>query len=745
MLIISRHLEAAGISLDPAMHGRAAVCITGKNLVKNEYRKGYLKNGSKELFGKNSADHLTTKWFPVDPEGKFLVAGGDAYNRAVWQFCLEDGSIVTKNRSEEKNVSLGAAEEIFGKKYRLKASKLFGLTFPKTAIPKGAVRARLFFARKSDEETMPLGERLQIEYGLIPTNYEPYECETFPVPECKKGQMLLYYKTAWYLIDREVELNENTDFNALLQQEGTTLLKSGSKKLCQGSSLFLVEKLADGSVTQCTECRMQVFYKKQEYSGQEIKKGIYGVRHSLEDSVPVCERIEDAKGLHFNYMLESELASPYENDFDHIYPWCGIRRCAISFLNGSRQIIYEGESGYKADGSAGEIMVEIPKHYVRRKVQDGYEEIAVSAVPKEGFLLDPSFLTKEGELDAIYVGAYFASEIQQGGQTILGSRAGRQVSMYRGAKEFIQMAQANAGFQELDIFAALTIQRLFVIESALLDSKSVFEGNIYMPYMISDKTSTYYSIENAVQTNSIRLRDNTISRRFLPGNAVAVMNYWQDFYSEKFANVDRVILGREFCPDKTIKITFSGKPVDLKAQETGISELPERTGGPDRIAYPTGAGQGSLPEIGHDAFKYRGIENVWGGIWVVLSGCSISDSKLEVEYPDGRKACISYSLPVQNIELSSKKFGAPHEMCVRKMGYDPDHPLIAFPEEIGNGAGTSSWYCDAWYSQAAPKKRYVVTYGGAWDNMGYAGIFAFRASFTEEQRVTFNGARLMSR
>lgn len=732
MLIINRHLKALSILVTPAMYGRAAVCITGKNLVKKDYRKGYLKNGTADLNYKNSPEHVTTKWFPVEPEGRHLVVSGDAYNRAVWQFGLKDGSILTDIPSS--------------KKYRLKASKLFGLTFPKTAIPKDAVRARLFFARKADEETMPLGERLQVEYGLVPTSYEAYENEIISIPECEKGQKLLYYKESWYLVKTETELTEDTDFDALLQQEDTRLLKNGGKRPECGCSVFLIEKLADGSVTQFADGQVQGIYEKEPQDFDAVKRnGIYGVRHRLNDPVPVCERTGDAAGLHFNYMLESEPAAPYANDFDRIYPWSGMRRCAVSFQDGCRRVIYEGEQGYRTDGSAGEVMVEIPKHYVRREIKDGQEEIAVSAVPAEGFSLDPSFLTEEGELEAVYVGAYFASELRRAEETVLGSRKDRQVSMYRTAEEFLRMARANPGFQELDLCAALTIQRLFVIESAMLDSKSVFEGNIYMPYMISDKMSTYYSLDNGECSNTIRLRDNSISRRFLAGNAVAVMNRWPDFYSEEFANVDRVVTGRELCGDGTVKISFSGKPVNLTAHETGLSGLPERTGGPDRIEYPTGAGTESLPEIGHDAFKYRGIENVWGGIWVVLDGCSVTDSRLTVEYPDGRSAEISYLLPVQNVELSSKQFGAPHEMCVKRMGFDPDNPLIALPEQIGDGAGTCTWYCDAWYSQAAPGTRYVITYGGAWDNMGYAGIFAFRASFTEEQKITFNGARLLNR
>lgn len=46
-----------------------------------------------------------------------------------------------------------------------------------------------------------------------------------------------------------------------------------------------------------------------------------------------------------------------------------------------------------------------------------------------------------------------------------------------------------------------------------------------------------------------------------------------------------------------------------------------------------------------------------------------------------------------------------------------------FPSEIRNGAITSSYHCDAWYNLGKEDVTYVLTYGGAWDNKGYAGIF----------------------
>ncbi|MDE7299825.1 MAG: hypothetical protein K2N94_13555, partial [Lachnospiraceae bacterium] len=729
-------------------------------LVAPAYRTGYLKKGSTELFSEKNKNFMTTEWFRLDEGERFLVMSGDAYNRAVWQFALQDGTVVTDVPTE--------------KKYRTKTGKKSGLTFPKAEIPRGAVRARVFFARRDDEETLPLGDRLQIEYGLVPTFFEPYREQHFPVEGLKKGKQLLYFEGRWYITGkkgRDMAAADGAEPGAGRKSLRPGLFSSG---LVEPKGMLAVDSRVWFTDGNGRELELSYFGEPAEaLTGQMLSAGKtaeqlpgcaagtpensaggrnflkttgrYGVRIRRRDSVPVCERIGDAEGLHFNYMLGDEPAAPYENDFDRIYPWGAMRRCAVSFPEGKRRIVYEGEEGYAADGSAGEVMVEIPKHYVRRRVEGDTEEIWISACPGEGCETDPSFCTPEGELDAIYIGAYFAAEESGGEGGRLVSRAGRQVSMYRSAAEFCRMAKANAGFQELDLCAMLTVQRLFLVESAVLDSQSIFEGNTYMPYMISDKMSTYYSLDTAERTNSIRLKDNSISRRYLEGDAVAVMNVWSDFYSPEYANTGRVVTGRTQRDDGSVEITFSGSPVRLTAHGTGMSALPEHTGSCDGLSGATGTKAAGLPERAHDAFRYRGIENPWGGIWVVLDGCNVTGRRLEVSYPDGRTEQIAYLLPEQSVSLTSKTFGDPENMYVKTMGYDEKNPLIALPAEIGQGAGNCSWYCDAWFCSAEAGKRYVVTFGGAWDNMGYAGLFSFRASFTQDQKITFNGARLMCR
>ena len=139
------------------------------------------------------------------------------------------------------------------------------------------------------------------------------------------------------------------------------------------------------------------------------------------------------------------------------------------------------------------------------------------------------------------------------------------------------------------------------------------------------------------------------------------------------------------------------------------------------------------------------MENLWGNAWMTLEHCYVRNNRLHVTYPDQTERICRYDLPVQDVILTSKQFGDPTNMCIKKMGYDKENPLLMFPCEIGNGASTNTYYCDAWYNLAQKDVKYLVTYGGDWDNLGYAGIFCYRANYKETEKIPFNSIRLILR
>ena len=261
-----------------------------------------------------------------------------------------------------------------------------------------------------------------------------------------------------------------------------------------------------------------------------------------------------------------------------------------------------------------------------------------------------------------------------------------------------------------------------------------------VPYLLRDKSTSYYAIRSEMKP-IIFVVNSVMTRRFRVGDAVSILNSWKE-YKNKPGKYQREILEINPVDDKTFEIVFSGEPVDIIERETGITCIPCKNGETDHIPYMTGCIAG---HSGHASFKYRGIENLWGNVSILLDKAYVKNSTLYIEYPNGKTKKINYPLPEQKVQLSLKQFGDPHNMIVKRMGYDKKNSLIMFPCEIGNGATTSSYYCDSWYNLAEKDVTYILTYGGAWDNKGYAGIFNFRATFTERKTIPYNGARIILR
>lgn len=673
-----------------------SLTIQNKNLYQGEFDNGYLVFGKQKLRSAQSEDYRTTKWFPVlAGQGKSLILSGTAHNRSTWQFKTAEGKLLTE---------AGVAQN-----YKEAEDVLQDKTFSKVDIPENAVSARVYYACYKDGEGDSLDDRLQIEYGKIPTDYRSADQKTITLPSVMAGDILCLEEGHWFL----------------KKNSGNEELALEAPKLQVGDMI---------SLTVDSTCEVQITWEKNAKLSADFS---YGVRWNINDSNPVCERVGDAVGLHFNAVVGDSQLTPYDNDFDHIYPWSAMKLCAVKVKpDGSREITYSGAEGFALDGSAGNIMVEIPKFYCKREVIGDYEYWWISATKQEGFTVDPSFVTSEGEVDAIYIGTYLSSIANNK----LVSVSGSFPLIKRSFANLGKLIKNSEGFAECDLLAILTVARLYLVETAVLDSQSVFAGNVNLPYLLKDKSTSYYAVRSEEAANRIYVSSTKMTQKFRVGDAVSILGSWKEF--DNTEDYQRVITDiHEVWPDM-LEIKFTGRPLDIIERVTGITCIPAVNGETDLIPGLTGE---VTYDSGLSSFKYRGIENLWGNVSILLDNAYVKNSKLYIKYPDNKTVKIGYTLPVQNVQLSAKQFGSPTNMIVKRMGYDTLHPLIMFPSEIGNGALTSSYFCDSWYNLAEEDVTYLLTYGGAWDNKGYAGVFNFRATFTKKDAIPFNGSRIMLR
>jgi hypothetical protein len=546
-----------------------------KNLFNGEYEKGYIKGTDINLHGTSSNKYRTTGWFPVNAsQGRSLVLSGTAHNRSAWQFMRADRTILAAGEAKRK--------------YNIVKDVLQDKTVSKVDIPSDAVYARVFYA--SYDDGAELDDRLQIEYGKLPTYYQPYHSEGFELPDLGKDESIEYRNGVWTLVSKKGK--RVLDMQELTLEVGDTIILDSNTceiNIYVTNETDITNMSIKGITNRTNEPNEINKTNKTNESNEanepneinksnepnEINKthmGIYGVRWDMNSRYPVCERIQDAKGFTFNCIYGSNYMTPYENSFDSVYPWSDIRLCNIRFSKkGKMRIIYSDEEEFHTECSKGNIFVEIPKFYCKREQIDGYEYLLISGTEQEGFIIDPSFETANGIIDHIYIGAYLSSFRKKKLRSVSNS-----FPLIRKSLQSIRNLALNSyGIAEVDLLAILTVQKLYIVETAILDSQSIFTGLVHLPYLLKDRQTPLYSLTNESSTNRIRVKESVTTRRFCVGDAVSILQNWKEYRNKP------LICQREITDiksdGKTLEITFSGEPVDIIKRQSGITCIPYKT------------------------------------------------------------------------------------------------------------------------------------------------------------------------
>ena len=437
-LALSADMVQMTLRIEPAVRYTRGmtVCFSGcaENLAPAVRASGKINRAKEQLI--DDANYRTTAWFPVHSEMKDLFLTGN-FNCAVWQFRDAAGNIQLVDH---------------GQNYlSLSTVRFSSPSYDTVGIPQEAVSARVMYWDDTIENAAIDNDKIIIGYGRLPVGRSDAEMYTFEISDLTEGQYILYDREEWQLWNGTHA--EKLDWIAPKASAGMLLSIGG--ELCG--------KVTVGYSETAAEPKIDI---QQEY----------GVRFDTASGLAVGKRLGAAQGLRFNCSIAGQWLYSSRNDFDDAYPWCGIRRCNISVSpDGNRKIIYEGESGFSLDGSSGNVMVEIPKFYVKREVSEAFEEIWVSGYPHEGYRLEPVFIGVDGrELDHVYIAAYLGAE--QNDRII--SAAAMYPTLQLSYGDMLRMAENNGrGFSEASFMLYSALQKLFLVEVGTLDSSSVFAGD----------------------------------------------------------------------------------------------------------------------------------------------------------------------------------------------------------------------------------------------------------------------------
>jgi len=145
--------------------------------------------------------------------------------------------------------------------------------------------------------------------------------------------------------------------------------------------------------------------------------------------------------------------------------------------NGTVNYVY-GDANFKYDGTAGQVMVQIPKFYYRNDSLANKYRYTISPSPRAGYKIHPAFVVDGVEKNYIYVSA-FEGAFEAGSPYKLQSIAGVAPSVSQDLPTFRTRAQARGtGWELIDWNTVSAIQLLFIIRNCTLNSQSVYRGRV---------------------------------------------------------------------------------------------------------------------------------------------------------------------------------------------------------------------------------------------------------------------------
>jgi len=676
------------LTIEPGPAGRTrgmVLTLSDAVLMPGTYLNGRLDADGNYLEEEGSR---TTDWFPVDPRGGSLLLTGN-FNCAIFAFELSDGTISAFKDDRSFNDT--------------RVTRFNSQTFSTAAIPADARRCRVCYRQGTSDVALP-GDRILLYYGAVPQGVGGSGGQTvLDIPDLGTGDRLEYADGVF------------------------TLIRDG-----EGRRLDWTDEAVTGcaqlAVTGDTPGTVRVWTAPAANKGRAAQ---YGIRYAVKDGLSAGERLGDARRLSFDFRIGKAWANGGGSGFDTAYPWSMMRLCCVSGQADGRLTLYEGDPGFKTDGSAGDVMVEIPLFYVRRIKDAGTEELWITGEPREGYLPAPVF-TQGGKLrERVYVSAYNGA--LKNGALVSASGLYPAVNVPYG--ELLRAADAGQnGGTEIDYWMISALTCLFSVEAGTLDASSLFPGESALLYFTpgDDRTQRSYIARSDTDSDTILVYSCGVSKQITVGSSLIILpGAWAGLTDE---NAVRAEVKRRTVGENTIELKLDRK-VTVVRDTDAVSNIASRTGKTDGLGYHTGNLSAKTGTVG---FKYRGVENLYGSICLMLNrNVWLNDGHVYLNV-DGRIVRLNERLPEQRESL--KDFAALYANGVREMIYNEDYPLLMLPEKIGGPV--YAYYGDYWYNVYDALDRYLV-YGGAHDNKRLAGLYQFRAWLQSSTRLPFYGGRLM--
>ena len=470
----------------------------------------------------------------------------------------------------------------------------------------------------------------------------------------------------------------------------------------------------------------------------------YGVRWKTDDPYDLGERCLDAEGLRARFGVGS---SPGKSDYDQVYPWSEIKRCNIKRLGEETIITFDDDPSFSVDGNNGDVFVRIPKFYVEKYIENGFEYRVVSG---KGDKPHPAFIENGKELDAVYVSAF---EGYMGKDSLLRSVANVIPTSNITAQQFLDAAQKRG--PQYTLYDMRTVDMLFsliAVEFGCRNTNTIFGYGIadYQQPIEKewDTAMRYYAQTEKKNTNTIECKHRRVEKMNVGTNICICKGNQRNILT--FARLtDLKDDGRS-----TI-YTFDGPPIDITT-DCFIGSCAQSTNWTETCSAPhfSYMGRANMIERGlspreRNPMRYRWIENIVGNVWHYLPDITFLNRQMYVcsnmqdyQFASHEGAYQPYNAP---FEITNNDNGAINDdrgvnYWVTRLMDDSEMRGVSFGIEYDKNLTSSEAFGAYYYLRDGLN---IVVNGGGFDHRTRCNLLTTRAWITPSYRWHLYGARLL--
>ena len=399
-----------------------------------------------------------------------------------------------------------------------------------------------------------------------------------------------------------------------------------------------------------------------------------------------------------------------------------------------------GDGDYASDGSNGEVMVRIPRFYVKaEEPSDGTYRWWISSVELQGFEVHPAFLQRDGrERPYLYSGAYESTLRDDEGTLKLHTKAGEQP--WTGG--------------ELDSLAFNSGSVVFAVGETLTGVVSGATGNVVDWHVSTGAWGT----EDAAGIVYLKQVSGTFQAEDLNGSTgganMASATGANSALALKISDA-RGYAGA--CGEgwgimniwslSAVKLLFAIEYGDMDSQVdigAGITGLPSGSGfagketaadGVDDNLDEAGTGQGTGVD-NEVPVTYRFMENLWGNTWKFIDGYNAIDAEYRIIKRNGLGS-FADALADGDYEVS-KAAPITSDGYISNILFERVMKYLFIPTAV---AGSSSTYIPDYFYAHDVGETNILLAGGHWYYSLNAGLGSLHSNSVASHSSRYIGAR----